>query len=134
MADERTYRETFRYKTGEDRVEQARANLESAAERFHVSLDEFRVITGGGSSRVTVEVTAIGKSADLTRMRENVVGSISVFGDSGGGDISDLVWDLTAGPVLDATATRLRRGWWSVQRRRRGETDVTTDPTGASEG
>jgi hypothetical protein len=125
VADDREYRETFRYRTEDTRADQARANIESAAERFNVALTEFNVITGE-SSRVTVEVTVVGTSANLNRMRENVVGSVSVFEDSrGGAGISDLVWDMTAGPVLDVAATRLRRGWWSVQRRRPGDDDTT---------
>lgn len=127
MSDPRQYRETFRYKTEEARADQARANIASAAARFGLQLAEFNVITGD-SRRVTIEVTVVGASADLNRMRENVVGSVSLFEDTGGSGISDLVWDMTAGPALDVAATRLRRGWWALQRRHRGEDRTTQDP------
>lgn len=120
---DREYRETFSYKTEADRVQQARANVESVAERFGLRLADFDATTDGKGD-AGVRVTVVGKSADLTRMRENVVGDVSIFEGFGGtSDLTDLVWDLTAGPALDFAATRARRGWWAAKRRRNREND-----------
>jgi hypothetical protein len=129
MADDREYREAFRFKTEADRIDQARANVERAAERFHLKLDDFTV-TLNGNGRAMVEVTVSGKSADLTKMRENVMGEVSVFGRSASTDLADIVWDFTVGPALDLAATRARRGWWAVKRRRRQQTDETFPDVG----
>jgi hypothetical protein len=122
MTSDREYRETFSYKTEANLVDQTRANVENGAERFGLRLADFNA-TPDGKGNAAIEVTVVGKSADLTRMRENVIGGVSVFGSSAGTDLTDIVWDFTVGPVLDFAATTARRGWWAAKRRRHGEND-----------
>jgi hypothetical protein len=109
------FRETFRYRTDIGDAAQNRSSFEAAAQRLGVTLvavNELPVRRG-----VKLEIVAEGDSRSLNRLRENFNG-ITVFTDSGG-SLSDPV----IGPPMDATATRLRRVWWALQRRRSGPID-----------
>lgn len=116
------YRETFSYTTEED-AEYERASMQKVAEQHGLKVECLAAIPAE-DGKTRIEITVVGRSRDITKVRE-IVADDTGFSSSGGGDIENIAIDL----AVDLAATPTRRAWWALQRRRRGPVDGVTGST-----